>query len=124
MRASFKKNTKIVWVESATNPDLNVVDIRVVAKMCKEKGALLVVDNTFMSPALCNPLKLGADIVLHSLTKYIGGHSDLIGGALMFDDDQLYDKLFFNMKTMGSCIPPFNAWLSLRGSKTLKLRIE
>jgi len=77
-----------------------------------------------MSPALQNPLKLGADIVMHSVTKYIGGHSDVLGGALILNDEKLYDKLFFNIKTLGTAMNPFEAWLALRGAKTLKVRLE
>lgn len=121
---AVKKNTKIVWIESPTNPTLKCTDIAGVAKICKAKGAMLVIDNTFMSPVLQNPLLLGADVVMHSITKYIGGHSDVVAGALMFNDSKLYDKLFFNMKTMGYFISPFDAWIALRGSKTLKLRAE
>jgi cystathionine beta-lyase/cystathionine gamma-synthase len=124
VRAAFKKNTKIVWVESPTNPTLKCTDIAAVAKICKEHGALMCVDNTFMSPALQNPLKLGADIVMHSVTKYIGGHSDVLGGALILNDEKLYDRLFFNIKTMGTAMGPFEAWIALRGAKTLKLRAE
>lgn len=124
VRAAFKKNTKIVWIESPTNPTLKVTDIEAVAEICKEFGALLIVDNTFMSPALQNPLLLGADIVMHSVTKYIGGHSDVCAGALMFNNEKLYEPLFFNIKTMGTMIGPFDAWLALRGTKTLALRME
>lgn len=124
VRAAFKKNTKMVWVESPTNPTLKVTDIGAVAQICKEKGALLVVDSTFMSPALQNPLSLGADIVMHSITKYIGGHSDVVAGALMFNNPDFYDKLYFNIKTMGTMIAPFDAYMALRGSKTLDVRME
>jgi cystathionine gamma-lyase len=124
VRAAFKANTKLVWIESPTNPTLKCTDIEAVSKICKEKGVLLVVDNTFMSPALQNPLLLGADVVMHSLTKYIGGHSDVVAGALMFNDSELYDKLYFNIKSMGSMISPFDAYLALRGAKTLQLRAE
>jgi cystathionine beta-lyase/cystathionine gamma-synthase len=84
--AAIQKNTKIVWIESPTNPTLKCTDIAEVAKICKANGVLLVIDNTFMSPVLQNPLLLGADIVMHSITKYIGGHSDVVAGALMFND--------------------------------------
>lgn len=124
VKAAFKKNTKMVWIESPTNPTLKCTDIQEVAKICKANGALCVVDNTFMSPALQNPLVLGADVVMHSITKYIGGHSDVVAGALMFNDSALYDKLFFNIKSMGTTIAPFDAWIALRGSKTLQLRAE
>lgn len=124
VRASIKPNTKLMWIESPTNPTLKCTDIAAVAKICKEKNILLCIDNTFMSPALQNPLTLGADVVMHSLTKYIGGHSDVVAGALMFNDSKLYDKLFFNIKTIGTMISPFDAFLVLRGSKTLALRAE
>jgi len=124
VRAAMKKNTKLVWIESPTNPTLKCTDIAGVSKICKDFGAMLVFDNTFMSPVLQNPLTLGADICLHSITKYIGGHTDVLGGALCINDDELYDKLHFNIKTVGTMMAPFDAWIALRGSKTLKLRIE
>lgn len=93
MRKAFKKNTKLVWLETPTNPTLKVFDIKMVAKVCREKGALLSVDNTFMSPVLQNPLLLGADMVTHSISKYIGGHSDVIGGCIVLNDKKLFDKL-------------------------------
>ena len=124
VKSSFKKNTKLVWIESPTNPTLKCTDISAIAKMCAEKGALLAIDNTFMSPVLQNPLTLGADIVMHSITKYIGGHSDIVAGCLMFNCGDLYDKLYFNIKSMGTMISPFDAWVALRGTKTLKLRVE
>jgi cystathionine beta-lyase/cystathionine gamma-synthase len=124
VKAAIKSNTKLMWIESPTNPTLKCTDVAAVAKICKEHNIILVIDNTFMSPALQNPLKLGADIVMHSLTKYIGGHSDLVAGALMFNDAKLYDDLFFNIKTMGTMIAPFDAFLALRGAKTLKLRAD
>ena len=122
VRAAFKPNTKMVWIESPTNPTLKCTDIAEVAKICHEHGAICVVDNTFMSPALQNPLLLGADVVMHSITKYIGGHSDVVAGALMFNDPKMYDDLYFNIKSMGTMIAPFDAWIALRGSKTLQLR--
>lgn len=124
VKAAIKKNTKLMWIESPTNPTLKCTDIAAVAKICKEKGVRLVIDNTFMSPALQNPLSLGADVVMHSITKYIGGHSDVVAGCLVFNDSELYDKLYFNIKSMGTMIAPFDAWVALRGSKTLKLRAE
>jgi cystathionine gamma-lyase len=119
----FKKNTKMVWVESPTNPTLKCLDIQKIAAYCKQKGAMLVVDNTFMSPCLQSPLKLGADICLHSITKYIGGHSDVLGGALMFNEEELYDRLHFNIKSIGTMMAPFDAWIAFRGCKTVKLRV-
>lgn len=124
VKAAIKKNTKIVWIESPTNPTLKCTDIAAVAKITKAAGALLVIDNTFQSPVLQNPIELGADIVMHSITKYIGGHSDVVAGALMFNDSDLYDKLYFNIKTMGTCIAPFDAYMALKGSKTLHVRVE
>lgn len=124
VKKSIKKNTKIVWIEAPTNPTFKYPDIAAIAKLTHEAGAILVIDNTFMSPVLQNPLTLGADIVMHSITKYIGGHSDCVAGALIFNDEALYDKLYFNIKSMGTMINPFNAWVALRSSKTLKLRVE
>lgn len=124
VEATFRPNTKLVWIETPTNPTLKVTDIAGLAKICKKKGALLLVDNTFMSPVLQNPLALGADIAYHSITKYIGGHSDVVAGALCFNDSDLYDRLEFNMKTMGTTIAPFDAYIALRGVKTLDLRVR
>lgn len=113
-----------MWLETPTNPTLKVFDIKAISKICKEKKILLVVDNTFQSPVLTNPLLLGADMVTHSISKYIGGHSDVIGGAIILNDKALYQKLEFNMKTLGTGLPPFECYLALRGSKTLQVRIE
>lgn len=124
VRKAFKKNTKIVWIETPTNPTLKCTDIAAVAKICKEKNAILIVDSTFMSPALTNPLSLGADIVYHSITKYIGGHSDVLGGAIVLNDSDLYDKLSLHIKTIGANMNAFEAFIALRGCKTLKLRAE
>jgi len=115
---------RIVWVESPTNPTMKCVDIQAIAKICASLGCLFVVDNTFMSPALQNPLKLGADIAVHSMTKYLGGHSDVLGGAMMFNSDELYEKLYWNVLVMGTAQPPFEAFLAQRGAKTLDLRIR
>lgn len=123
-RKYFKKNTKIVWIESVTNPMLKVTDITAISKICKEFGALLVIDNTFMSPYLMQPLQCGADVVMHSVTKYIGGHSDVLGGALMFNDDALYDKLYYHLKSIGNFMSAFDAYIALRGAKTLALRVQ
>ena len=124
VRKAMKKNTKIVWVETTTNPTLKITDIEACAKITKEFGAILVIDNTFMSPYLVNPLKLGADMVMHSVTKYIGGHSDVLGGALMMNDGDLYDQLMFHIKTLGNWMSAFEAYIALRGAKTLKLRVQ
>ena len=120
----MKPNTKIVWAETPTNPTLKICDIAGIAKICKEKKALMVVDNTFFTPYLQNPLDLGADMVVHSITKYIGGHSDVVMGAIMLNDKALYDRLFFTIKSIGSGASPFDCYLALRGSKTLHVRVE
>lgn len=119
VKAAIKPNTKLVWIESPTNPTLKCTDIAEVAKICKEKGVLLGIDGTFMSPVLQSPALLGADIVMHSMTKYISGHADVVAGALMFNDPKLYDKLYHIMKTNGTVISAFDAWVALRGTKTL-----
>lgn len=123
VKKKIKSNTRLVWIESPTNPTLKCTDIAGVAKLCKEKGALLAVDNTFMSPVLQNPTKLGADITMHSVTKYIGGHADVLSGCLCFNDPKIYDAVYNNMKNMGNGISPFDAYLALRGAKTMELRV-
>jgi cystathionine gamma-lyase len=126
--SSFKKklrpNTKMVWLETPTNPTLKVFDIEAIAKCCKAHGAIFIVDNTFMTPINQNPLLLGADIVTHSLTKYIGGHSDMIAGGIILNDQELYDRLFFVMKTMGTGLDSFHSWLAIRSAKTLEVRVR
>jgi cystathionine gamma-synthase len=116
--------TKIVWVETPTNPMLNIGDIEALAAIAHEAGALLVVDNTFASPYLQQPLVLGADVVLHSTTKYCGGHSDVVGGALVVRDLELAEKVAFHQNAMGAVAGPFDAWLTLRGLKTLAVRMD
>ena len=123
-KENIKKNTKLVWLETPTNPTLKIFDIKAIADVCKEKKTLLVVDNTFLTPYLQNPLDLGADVVVHSMTKYLGGHSDVVGGCIMLNDKDLYDRLFFNIKSIGTGIAPFEAYLVLRGIKTLALRVS
>ncbi|MBT5048132.1 MAG: cystathionine gamma-synthase [Rhodospirillaceae bacterium] len=123
-RAAFTDRTKLVWVETPTNPMLKIVDIQMVATMAKEKGALTVVDNTFATPYLQSPLKFGADIVSHSCTKYIGGHSDLISGALMVNDDDLADRLHYIQNAVGAVPAPWDCFLLLRSTKTLHVRME
>ena len=122
--ANFAAGTKIVWVETPTNPLLRIVDIAGVAKIAHSHNALLVVDNTFMSPYLQHPLRLGADIVVHSTTKYLGGHSDLIGGAVILNDAKLYEKVQFAQNATGAVPGPMDCWLVLRGIKTLAVRLE
>ncbi|MFN3385124.1 MAG: trans-sulfuration enzyme family protein [Candidatus Thermochlorobacter sp.] len=116
--------TKLIYLESPTNPMLRLSDIRAVATLAKAHGLLLAVDNTFASPYLQNPLDLGADVVLHSSTKYLGGHSDIVGGALMTNDKSLYDKFFFQQKAVGAVPSPFDCWLLMRSVKTLAIRMR
>jgi cystathionine gamma-synthase len=116
--------TKLVWVESPTNPLMGIVDIAAVAELAHEAGALLVVDNTFASPYLQQPLALGADAVMHSTTKYMGGHSDVVGGALVLADADLGERVAYNQNAMGSIAGPFDSWLVLRGIKTLGVRMD
>ena len=113
-----------MWIETPTNPLLNVVDIRAAAEAAHAVGALLVVDNTFASPYLQRPVELGADIVLHSTTKYLGGHSDLVGGFAATGDDGLAEQLRFLQNSLGAIPGPFDAWLVLRGLKTLAVRMR
>ncbi len=118
------EDTKLVWVETPSNPLLNIVDIRRAADVAHAAGALLAVDNTFASPYLQQPLNLGADLVVHSTTKYLGGHSDVIGGAVVTNDAALAERLRFLQKSLGAVPGPFDAWLILRGIRTLALRME
>ena len=126
--AEFKKNllpnTKLVWLETPTNPTLKVFDIKAIANACKGSGAIFVVDNTFATAVNQNPLDLGADVVVHSVTKYIGGHSDIIGGCSVMNSKELYDRLFFVMKSMGTGMSAFDAWLAHRSMKTLEVRFK
>ena len=124
VRAALTKSTKLVWMESPTNPMLKIVDIAAVAAVARDAGALAVVDNTFASPYLQQPLGMGADLVLHSTTKYIGGHSDVVGGALIGNDADLRDRLAFIQNAAGGVPGPFDSWLVLRGAKTLAVRME
>src|SRR3982750_4420538 len=117
-------STRMVWIESPSNPLLNVVDIRAAADAAHAVGAILVVDNTFATPYLQQPLELGADIVLHSTTKYLGGHSDVIGGFVGTNDDAVAERLRFLQKSLGAVPGPMDAWLVLRGLKTLALRMR
>ena len=116
--------TRLVWVETPTNPLLNIADIEALAAVAHDAGALLVVDNTFASSYLQQPLTLGTDVVLHSTTKYAGGHSDVVGGALVVRDHDLAERIGFHHNAMGAVAGPFDAWLVLRGLKTLALRME
>src|SRR5437879_13709390 len=108
------EQTRMVWLESPTNPLLRLVDVAEVAAIARERGAISVVDNTFATPVLQNPLGLGADIVVHSVTKYLGGHSDVVGGAVMLDDDELARQLRFHQNAVGAVPSPFDCWLVRR----------
>jgi len=124
LREHLDDNTRIVWVESPSNPLLNVVDIRAAAEAAHEVGAILVVDNTFATPYLQQPLELGADIVVHSTTKYLGGHSDTVGGFAATNDPTIAERLYFLQKSLGAVPGPFDSWLVLRGIKTLAVRMR
>ncbi len=117
-------NTKMIWVETPTNPTMQIIDIVACAAIAKENNLILAVDNTFASPYLQNPLALGADIVMHSATKYLGGHSDVVMGALMMNDQKLYDQLYFILNSCGANPGPMDSFLVLRGVKTLHVRME
>ena len=121
---SMRPQTRMVWLESPTNPLLRVVDIDAVSEVAHSHGAMVCVDNTFATPYLQQPLHLGADVVVHSSTKYIGGHSDVVGGALMTNHDDLEQQLRFHQNAVGAVPSPFDCWLLLRGVKTLALRVE
>ena len=118
------RKTTVVWAETPTNPLLGIADIRALAEAAHEAGALLVVDNTFASPYLQQPLALGADVVVHSTTKYLGGHSDVVGGALVVADPELAERLAFTQNATGGVAGPFDSWLTLRGVKTLAARMD
>ncbi|WP_328604219.1 cystathionine gamma-synthase [Amycolatopsis sp. NBC_00345] len=124
VRAAIRPETKLIWCESPTNPLLGVADIAALAGVAHDAGARLVVDNTFATPYLQTPLALGADIVVHSTTKYLGGHSDVVGGAVVTNEDDLREQLFYLRNAAGAVPGPFDAWLTLRGIKTLALRME
>ena len=124
IRPYINANTRLLWVETPTNPLINIMDIAALAGIVKGKGILLCVDNTFASPYLQNPLDLGADIVLHSATKYLGGHSDVIHGCLAMNSDELRDKLYFIQKSVGAVPGPQDCFLVLRGLKTLHVRMD
>jgi cystathionine beta-lyase/cystathionine gamma-synthase len=118
------EKTRMVWIESPSNPMLNVIDIRAAADAAHTVGAILVVDNTFATPYLQNPLDLGADVVVHSTTKYLGGHSDVVGGFVGTNDPTIAERLYFLQKSLGAVPGPFDSWLVLRGIKTLAVRMQ
>src|SRR5437868_10431801 len=124
LAAHLAASTRMVWIETPSNPMLNVVDIAAAAEAAHAAGALLVVDNTFATPYLQRPLELGADVVVHSTTKYLGGHSDVIGGFAATNDPTIAERLYFLQKSLGAVPGPFDCWLVLRGLKTLALRME
>lgn len=124
IRQYINKNTKLIWTETPTNPLMNICDIAAIASIAKEHRILLCVDNTFASPYLQNPLDLGADIVMHSVTKYLGGHSDVIQGCLVMNDKELREQLYFIQKSCGAVPGPMDCFLVLRGVKTLHVRMQ
>lgn len=124
VKSAIKDSTKLVWIETPTNPLLRVIDIAKVAKISSDAGALSVVDNTFASPYLQQPLLLGADVTMHSTTKYLGGHSDIIGGAVASSNEEFMEKIRFQVKTSGAVPGPMDCYLVLRGIKTLHLRVQ
>lgn len=124
VRAALTPKTKVIWVETPSNPLLGITDIAMIAQIAREAGAKLVVDNTFASPYLQQPLALGADVVVHSLTKYMGGHSDVVGGALVTADEALGEELAYHQNAMGAVAGPFDSWVVLRGIKTLAVRMD
>ena len=124
LRAAIRPETRIVWVETPSNPLLKIVDIALIAEIAHAAGAIAVVDNTFASPALQQPLSLGADLVVHSTTKYLGGHSDVLGGAVVFGDDRFFESTKFQQFAVGAVSAPFDAWLTTRGIKTLAVRVR
>ncbi|MEU2161626.1 cystathionine gamma-synthase [Streptomyces sp. NPDC019208] len=124
VRAALTDRTKVIWVETPSNPLLGITDVAAVADIARTAGARLVVDNTFASPYLQQPLALGADVVVHSLTKYMGGHSDVVGGALVTADAGLGEELAYHQNAMGAVAGPFDSWIVLRGIKTLAVRMD
>ena len=124
VESAIKENTKLVFLETPTNPMLELCDIKEISRICKSKNILLAVDNTFMSPYGQSPLDLGADVVMHSTTKFIGGHSDLLSGALITNDKELAENFYFIQKSGGAVPSPFDCWLLLRSTKTIALRVQ
>ncbi len=120
---AFQPTTKMVWIETPTNPLLKIFNIEAISGLSHEKNAIVIVDNTFLSPFFQKPLLLGADIVVHSTTKYINGHSDIIGGAIVLNNTELYEKIHLVQKSVGAVPSPFDSWLTLRGVKTLAVRM-
>jgi cystathionine beta-lyase/cystathionine gamma-synthase len=123
VKDAFKPNTKMVFIETPTNPTMEITDLRAIAKMCKARKVISVVDNTFATPYLQNPLDFGIDIVMHSATKYLNGHSDMLGGLIVLNDSKLNERLRFIQKSVGAILSPFESWMCLRGIKTLAVRM-
>ena len=121
---AIKPETRLIWIETPTNPLLKIADIRAIAQIAKRHGLILVVDNTFLSPYFQKPLSLGADVVVYSTTKYIGGHSDALGGSVVTNDEDIYQKISYNQNAVGAVLSPFDSYLTLRGAKTLAIRME
>ncbi|MFN7162698.1 MAG: trans-sulfuration enzyme family protein, partial [Fimbriimonadales bacterium] len=124
VEAAIQPNTRMLWLESPTNPLTYVLDIRALAEIGRRRGLLTVIDNTFATPYLQNPLDMGIDVVVHSVTKYLGGHSDILGGALVFNRDDLHEPLWDQQAIGGAVLSPFESWLLLRGMKTLAVRMR
>ncbi len=124
VKKAFKQNTKMIFIETPTNPTMEITDIDAIAKLAKTEGVLSVVDNTFATPYLQQPLNYGIDIVMHSLTKYLNGHSDMVGGIVVTSNKKIAERLRFFQKAIGSILSPFDSWLCLRGTKTLAVRME
>lgn len=124
IEAAITSRTKLLWVESPGNPLMSITDIAAAAELARRRGLLLGVDNTFATPVLTRPLELGADVVMHSATKYLGGHSDVLGGALVFRDQSLFDRAYFTQNATGAVMSPLEAFLCSRGIKTLELRVR
>ena len=124
VKAAIKKNTTMIWIETPSNPLLNIIDLEAVIKIAKAKKLLTVVDNTFLSPYFQKPFEFGADLIVHSTTKYLNGHSDVVGGAIVYKDKALEEKVRFYVNALGVSESPFDAWLVLRGIKTLSYRME
>jgi cystathionine gamma-lyase len=124
LKAAIGPNTKMIWTETPTNPLMNLLDLMAIADIAKKKGVLTVCDNTFLSPYFQNPLTLGIDIVLHSTTKYINGHSDVVGGMIVVNNSELAKRVYFYQNALGTCQAPHDCFLVLRGLKTLAVRME
>ena len=124
IKRGIKENTRLIWLETPTNPLMRLCDLKGISDIAREKGILTVVDNTFMSPYFQRPLDFGIDIVVHSTTKYLNGHSDSVGGAIMLSDEDIYNKLKFNQNAIGAILSPFDSYMVLRGIKTLAIRMD